>query len=331
MTTTPVPDCANAAPLRPAGRKTAHLAGSRKLRDNPLFLLMTVGTFLAVSTVFAKAAPALGWHPLALLQWSILGGAAGLFLCLRLGGGTAESSAGTPDSHRAPYLGYLLASGLFFIVPNMIAVTAAPRVGAGFVSLCYALPMVLTYGLAVSLKIERFQLVRGTGVLFGLAGGLLLALSGRKLSADASFWSFAALAIPFFLAGGNIYRTMKWPAGARPEQLAVGMMAVGFAALLAFNAATGIPLQPESWQAGTIALLLAQVAVFGLQYGLYFRLQYTAGPVYLSQLGSVAAVAGLGFGYVVFGEVPDAAKLGAVLAVAAGVVLVTAGRPKSLG
>ncbi|TYC63264.1 DMT family transporter [Rhodobacterales bacterium] len=329
MTSTPVYDCAKADPVRSAERKSPHPAQSRKLQDNPLFLLLTVGIFLAVSTVFAKAAPTLGWHPLALLQWSILGGAAGLFLVLRLGDRAGESAVGKQGRGRAPYLRYLLASGLFFIVPNMIAVTAAPRVGAGFVSLCYALPMVLTYGLAVSLKIERFQRLRATGVLFGLAGGLLLALSGRNLSADASFWSFAALAIPFFLAGGNIYRTMKWPDGARPEDLAVGMMVVGFVALLAFNAATGVPLRPEGWQGGAIALLLAQIAVFGLQYGLYFRLQYTAGPVYLSQLGSVAAVAGLGFGYFIFGEVPNEAKLAAVLSVAAGVVLVTVGRPKS--
>lgn len=300
----------------------------RNLLDEPLVLLLVVGGFLAVSTVVAKAAPSFGWHPLALLQWSILGGAVGLFALLSL----------SSERHKQPgwqlfavlrkrkFAVYLFVSGLLFIAPNMIAVVAAPRVGAGYVSLCYAFPLVLTYAIAVVLRLERFQLLRSTGVLFGLAGGTLLAVSGRSLSAEASFWSLFALAIPLFLASGNIYRTVKWPDGARPGDLALGMMAVGFVAIAIFNLLYGIPVLPSQGSVGALFLLAAQTAIFALQYGLYFRLQQTAGPVYLSQIGSVAAVFGLGLGYLVFGEVPDAAKLGAVMAVGAGIVLVTLGR-----
>jgi len=311
--------------LRPQSASAGDKA--RKLLDQPLILLLVVGSFLAVSTVIAKAAPAVGWHPLALLQWSILGGAVGLFLIMRLAaGGKAakwERKAGGLDRQ---LVAYLVVSGLLFIAPNMIAVMAAPRVGAGFVSLSFAFPLVLTYALAVLLGLERLQVLRGAGVLFGLAGGVLLAASGADLSVEASWWSMVALSIPVFLAIGNIYRTLKWPEGAKPVNLALGMMATGFLALSIVNAAAGVPVAPSALTVSSASLLAAQIVIFALQYGLYFRLQQTAGPVYLSQIGSVAAVVGLGLGFLVFGEVPNAAKLAAVASVGAGIVLVTLGR-----
>ncbi|GAB4511996.1 MAG: DMT family transporter [Roseibium sp.] len=316
-----------AASVSAGAGDAASRVGTPAILAQPLPLLLIVGGFLAVSTVIAKAAPGLGWHPLALLQWSILGGAAGLFLITRLAGaGSARRATVFPD-HRLML--YLVMSGLLFIAPNMIAVAAAPRVGAGFVSLCYAFPLVLTYALAVLLRLERLEWLRGAGVLAGLAGGVLLAVSGRSLSVEASHWSLLALAIPVFLAGGNIYRTLYWPEGARPVDLALGMMLAGFAALGLFNSVTGTPLTPAAWTPAALSLLAAQIAIFALQYGLYFRLQQAAGPVYLSQIGSVAAVTGLGLGYLVFGEIPGAAKLAAVASVGAGIVLVSLGRRMS--
>ncbi len=295
--------------------------------EQPLALLFIVGGLLAVSTVIAKAAPIFGWHPLALLQWSILGGAAGLFALSRLlSAGANRQDRPVVEGGRRKLVTHLVFSGLLFIAPNMIAVVAASKVGAGFISLSYAFPLVLTYALAVVLRLERFRLLMGAGVLFGLLGGVLLAISGAEMSVDASWWSLFALTIPLFLATGNIFRSMHWPKGARPIDLALGMMAVGFLALSVFTAAVGVPVAPAAWTPEATGLLGAQIAIFALQYGLYFRLQQTAGPVYLSQIGSVAAVIGLGLGYLVFGEEPNAAKLAAVVAVGAGIVLVTLGR-----
>ncbi|MHA7773125.1 DMT family transporter [Roseibium sp. M-1] len=297
--------------------------------EQPLVLLLVVGSFLAVSTIIAKAGPSAGWHPLALLQWSILGGALGLFLITRLGNGRRKAEVSRPEGGYGRLGIYLLMSGVLFIIPNMIAVNAAPKVGAGFVSLSFAFPLVLTYAFAVLLRLERPQLLRGTGVLFGLAGGVLLAVSGKDLSVEASWWSMIALSIPVFLATGNIYRTMQWPNGVKPVDLALGMMATGFMALALFTAIAGIPVVPVTWTSASAGLLAAQTAIFAIQYGLYFRLQQTAGPVYLSQIGSVAAVVGLGLGFLVFGEVPNLAKLAAVASVGIGIVLVTLGRLKT--
>ncbi|MEO0980093.1 MAG: DMT family transporter [Pseudomonadota bacterium] len=318
-------ECENQDGVAETRRKKT--AGAGKLLETPLVLLLIIGTFLAVSTVFAKAAPGIGWHPVGLLQWSVLGGAAALFAATRLAalkkGGTGPGKA---VADRSRLLVYILVTGVLFILPNMIAVTAAPKVGAGFVALCYAFPLVLTYAFAVVLRLQRFQLLMVGGVLFGVAGGVLLAISGTTLSAEASLWSVWALSIPVFLAAGNIYRTLKWPEGAKPADLALGMMVVGFLALIVFTGLWSIPTAPAVWTWEAAMLLVAQIAIFGLQYGLYFRLQKTAGPVYLSQIGSVAAVVGLVLGFLVFNEVPNAAKLAAVAFVGLGIVLVTLGQ-----
>lgn len=323
------------APQRPSQKMVRKAPQGTALLDRPLLLLVVVGGFLGLSTLFAKAAPAFGWHQLALLQWSMLGGAAGLFAVTRLRYRARSPQAhGAVQRHHAPLrsiLVFTLISGLLFIAPNMIAVVAAPKVGAGFVSLCYAFPLVLTYAFAVILGLQRLQFLMGAGVLSGLAGGLLLALSGAELSAEASLWSALALLIPFFLAAGNIFRTLKWPQGAKPVDLALGMMAVGVAVLMVFTSLWHIPVLPSHWSAEAAALLAAQTLIFSLQYGLYFRLQQSAGPVYLSQIGSVAAVFGLALGYLVFNEVPNGAKLAAVAFVGLGIVLVTLGQRRSQG
>jgi len=296
------------------------------LFEKPPVLLIVVGSFLAVSTVIAKAAPAAGWHPLALLQWAIFGGAIGLFLINYAASARGRSSSRPNGGGRVRLIRYLMLSGVLFIAPNMIAVMAAPKVGAGFVSLSFAFPLVLTYAFAVLLRLERLQFLRGTGVLFGLMGAILLAVSGADLSVEASWWSLVALSIPVFLATGNIFRTLFWPEGAKSVDLALGMMVTGFLALTVFNISAGVPLAPKVLTPAAAGLLAAQIAIFAIQYGLYFRLQQTAGPVYLSQIGSVAAVVGLGLGYLVFGEVPNSAKLAAVASVGIGIILVTLGR-----
>ena len=318
-------ECEHQAGVEQTGKQQS--ANSGKLLETPLILLLIIGTLLAVSTGFAKAAPGIGWHPVGLLQWSVLGGAVALFAATRLAAlkGRRNGSQGRLADRRQLLL-YILVTGLLFILPNMIAVTAAPKVGAGFVALCYAFPLVLTYAFAVVLRLQRFQVLMVGGVLFGVAGGVLLAVSGKTLSSDASLWSVLALTIPVFLAAGNIYRTLKWPEGAKPVDLALGMMVVGFLALVVFTGLWNIPTSPEAWTVEAAMLLVVQIAIFGLQYGLYFRLQQTAGPVYLSQIGSVAAVVGLALGYLVFNEVPNAAKLAAVVFVGIGIVLVTLGQ-----
>jgi drug/metabolite transporter (DMT)-like permease len=274
---------------------------------------------LGVTAVIAKGAALAGWPPLALLAWSNLG-AGILQLVLALAKGRRPGLSG-------PVLRFHLCSGLLFVLPNALAFAAAQHVGAGIVALCFAFPLILTYGLALLVGLETLQKARLFGVLLGLGGALAIAFGGSQGGTGFAIspWLLAALAAPVIIAVGNLYRSLNWPAGAEALELSPGMLLVGGFSLLSALVALGQPLAPLAWDAVTLALLAGQTAVFTLLYLLYFVLQKIAGPVYLSQIGSVGALVGLTLAALLLGEAITPAILLAGLLVGAGIVAVNRG------
>lgn len=286
--------------------------------NSALYLLLCVGTLLGTTAIFAKAAPLSGWPPLALLQWSMVIGAAlqigfALFRRLRV-----------VLSPRI--IGVMAITGMLYAVPNALAFAAARHVGAGFVAMCFAFPLVLTYGMAILLRLETLQAIRLAGVLSGVAGGLVLAL-GRQAGGDGlGLWALAALSSPIIVSIGNIYRTLYWPEGVQPLQLSIGMLIFGALTLVGINLMLSVggggTMVPGAWTPFAVALLAGQSLISAIMFGLYFRLQKLAGPVYLSQIGSVSAVIGVGLAFILFSEIPTYADMMAAGLIAAGIVLV---------
>lgn len=279
-----------------------------------LFLLLAVGGLLGLIGNVAKLAAASGWPPVALLLWSLLG--AGGLLCL------LALTRGEAPSLRRPYLRYYLISGLVSIsLPNALLFSAIPHVGAGFASLCLAFPPLLTYALALALRMEGLQRLRLLGILVGLAGSLILALSKLGSADSPLLWVLATLVMPVFLTIGNIYRSRHWPVGARPLQLAPGMLLAG-ALLLVPLGLFGVELRPIWGQPTAGWWLAAEVLLFAGMYALFFVLQKVAGAVYLSQIGSVTAITGAAVAVFLLGEQGSLAMLLAVLCTTAGVAMV---------
>ncbi len=272
----------------------------------PMLLLLAVGTSSGITNNIAKLGTQYGVPLLPLLFWGMLGGAILL-------GVVALVSDSRPTINRATIV-YGLVSGLLLIaLPTAIIYLAAKPVGAGFVSLSLAFVPMLTYVWAMALGIEAFRWVRVAGVVAGLAGGLLLALGKARAPDAAVGWILATAAIPMIIASGNIYRTQYWPAGAAPLALAPLMLAGGAVWLLPVALAVGIG------SAGTlpgVGLAALQAVISTAMYSLYFVVQKLAGPVYLSQLGSISAITGAAIAILVFGEaVPPGLALSAVLIV----------------
>lgn len=274
-------------------------------------LLLVVGALLAVSILIAKAAPTLGWHPLSLLQWSMLGSAILMYARVAFAKPALVLSSG--------FLKFSLVSGVLFALPNALGFAAAQHIGVGFVTLCMAFPLVITYAIAVSIGLEKINAVKLSGVIAGVVGAVLLSLSTHTLDGDLNFWIIASLCGPVLLAIGNIFRSRYWPPGVPPAHLSLSMMAIGFLTLVGITLALDIPLAPTAWSLGAAGLLIAQILVFTLLYDLYFRLQHMAGPVYLSQIGSVSAVIGAVLAFAFFAEIPTALGLMAIAFVGLGV------------
>jgi drug/metabolite transporter (DMT)-like permease len=277
----------------------------------PLFCLLVVGTSIGVTNNIAKLGMAHGVPLLALLFWAVLGAAA-LLALLAL-------AARRPPAFDRRSLVYGLVSGLLLMaLPTGIGYLAARHVGAGFVSLTLAFVPLITYLLALALRIEPNRWVRVTGVIAGLAGALVLAF-GKTRTPDAEpLWIAAALAIPVVIATGNIYRTLRWPPGATALSLAPLMLAGAAVWLLPLAASQAGAVIADG--AG-LALAATQAVVFTLTYSLYFILQRIAGPVYLSQIGSVGAVSGTAIAVLGFGETMPVGFAGAAALIVVGVAL----------
>ena len=296
----------------------------------PFVCLLVTGALIGLSTNLAKLAAGVGLEPLAYTAWSVVGAAAVL---------TAVSAA----RRKLPPLNartaeYFVVSGLVSVAaPNLIFFAAAPRIGAGFVALSIAFPPLFTYLGALLLGMERFRARRAAGVALALAGAALLAFFKLSEPDASAFWVILTLSTPVILAFGNLYRTARWPEGSSPDELAPGMLAASGLMLLLVGAAAGVtPQAPDGFsltvpteRAAPVLLILGQVAAFSVQYLLFFILQERGGPVYLSLLGSVAAVVGVPVAVFLLGEaVPQGLAVGGVL-ITLGVSLLTFGSPEA--
>ncbi len=287
----------------------------------PFICLLVGGALIGISTNLAKYAGEVGVTPLAFLFWSITGAAVILWVI-------AFIRQELPPLSARSFEYYFVAALISVAGSNLLLFSAIPHVGAGFVALIISLPPLLTYLGALTLRMERFSIIRALGVAAALMGAGVLAL--RKFTApDASiFWIVIALCGPVLLAIGNIYRTLRWPDKASPSALAPGMLMAAALLLLIFSALPNFSVTVPIKEWLPLGVITIQAGVFAGQFLLLFVLQKTGGPVLLSLLGSVGAVVGVPVAIFLQGESPPAGLfLGASL-IAIGVALVTWGGVK---
>lgn len=297
------------APVQGAGGAAASTAPTAFL------CLLSTGCLLGLMTVVAGVSIRHGWHPLAFLFWSALGGGMILAVVAALSGARPKLS---PSLVR-----YALLSGLLsFALPNMLSFAAIPHVGAGFIAICLAFPPLLTYGLALPLKLDRPSVKGIAGILLGLGGAVLLAASRPAGGDFGGVWIAFALVAPVIIAVGNIYRTIDWPDDTSPRLLAPAMLLTAAAMIGIGAVAIHAPLAPATENIGML-LLGGQIVIIALTYILYFALQKLSGPVGLSQIGWVGAAAGQILAVAWLGEAVPSALPYAFVLILAGVVLVS--------
>ena len=191
---------------------------------------------------------------------------------------------------------------------------------------CFQALLLMTYLLALLFRMEGFRLMRTLGVAVALAGGLMLAqgkYDGLAAGSEALGWVVIASVIPVIVAGGNLFRTRFWPKGAAPLHLAAMMLMMASLVSLPFAlmfegtaGLTGLAASPT-----LVIFTLANIALFALQFVAYFQLQLLAGPVYMSQIGSVSAAVGTPVAVIMLGETLPPVFPVAVLLIVAGAIL----------
>ncbi len=287
----------------------------------PLACLLGAGALIGLSTDLAKVATDDGLSPSSFLTWSVLGAA----IVLGIVGGVRRR---LPPWSKEVTKYSTIAAVVSIVVPNLIFFSAVPRVGASFVALSIAFPPLYTYIGVLALGNEQFNPRRAAGVTIAFAGAVLLAAFQLSQPDAEVGWIILTLTGPIVLAIGNLYRTIAWPEGLAPDELAPAMLAAGAVILIALSALPMFSLGVDISDAGHIGVIAAQITTFCVQYWLFFILQRRGGPVYLSLLGSVAAVVGSAIAIVLLNEAAPAGLVPAGVAIAIGIALLTIGQPK---
>ena len=272
------------------------LAAGRISPVLPLAMILGLGSLWGLAFSFSKMATLGGVHPASYTFWQGLGAGLVLTIVLRL--------RGLPIPTGYTYLRYYLIIGLVGIaLPNVNLVAAIAHLPAGVMVLTIPFVPLLTYVIAVGLKMERFSSLRFAGVLCGLAGVGLIVLPEASLpDASAAAWFMLALLTPLLYAVTNVMAARLRPAGARSAPLAAGML-LAAAALLApvvwWLDALFVPTLPVDEAEIGIA---GQIVVSSIAYFIFFEVLRLAGPVFMSFTGYVVTLTGIAWGVALFGE-----------------------------
>lgn len=296
-------------------------SNSRGERLVPLLCLLGAGSLIGLSTDLAQLASDNEVPSLAFLTWSVIGAAIILT-------GIAALRGRLPALTRTTMSYFVIAAVVSVAAPQLIFFSAVPQVGASFVALSIAFPPLYTYIGALALKTEHFDTRRATGVAVSFAGAALFATLQLSQPDAAVGWIALTLVGPIILAIGNLYRSIKWPKGATPDELAPGMLAAAGIMLLFLGPLPGLSLTFPATGAA-IAVIGAQTATFSVQYVLFFILQQRGGPVFLSLLGSVAAVVGSAIAIIILGDTAPSGLVPAGVLIAIGIALLTFGGAKA--
>lgn len=263
--------------------------------NSALGLLVVTGALLGLSLPFGKIATQAGIQP---IVWAFV---------ISMGGGGVLLAGMLLQGQRVALTGrklryFSVTAAITYALPNLLLFSVMPHVGAGYAGIMYTLSPIVTLLLSIVLGVRRPNGLGVTGIVIGFIGAAMVAMTRGQLGQPAAFfWVAIALLIPLSLAVGNIYRTMDWPEDASPTELAVGSNLAAAAILLA-----GILLSSGggalSGLAGLPLVVAAQVVASAAMFFFFFRLQVVGGPVYLSQIGYVAAAVGLFSGTVFLGE-----------------------------
>lgn len=288
----------------------------------PIVLLLVLGAVWSLGPSATKFAAINGVPPIGMVFWQTF--IAGTLLCLiclvwRI-----------PIRLERKYLRYYGVMGFIGVaLPNSNMVFVMRELPAGLMSVLIVTAPLITYLIALTVRLEHFRAVRAGGVLLGLAGVAVLVLPKGSLPAP-ELLPFALLAIltPAFWAASNVFAEAARPQEGNNIALAMGTMYVSAATSLIMALTTGsfheiwIDFDIVDW------VIVGYGVVTVATFVLFYTIVTMAGAVYLAQVGYIVTLTGVGWGAWFFGERPSVWLWASVLLVFAGVALVNFSRGK---
>lgn len=288
-----------------------------------LALLTVLGCLWSLGPSASKFAMTHGVAPMGLVFWQTgIAGTVLLAICL---------VRRQPIRFEWRYLRYYVVMGGFGILaPNTNMAVVMRDLPAGLMAVIIIFAPLITYIVALAIRLERFAALRAAGVVLGFAGAAVLVLPQGSLP-EPGLLPVALLAFvtPGLWAITNVFAETHRPADGPPYALAMGTMyAAATGALVgALASDTFHPLWRDF--AAVDLVIVGYGVVSALTFTLFYTIVALAGAVYLAQVGYLVTLTGLGWGALFFAERPGVFLWAAMALIFAGVACVNLGKRRT--
>ena len=207
-----------------------------------------------------------------------------------------------PAVNRTTLIYYVVCACLGYLVPVFTSINVAKHLPAGVLAIVISTTPIWTTLIAWLSKTEVVQRPHFWGVFLGFLAASVLLFPGATLGDRSSaWWTIPALAIPLSYAVHHTYVSRYWPEGSDSLQLGGGNQVAAALIALPIFLLSGNTMTLTDWSVGAWAIpALIFCSLIGVL--LYFEINRIAGAVFVSQANYVTVVAGIVFGWIIFGE-----------------------------
>ena len=287
-------------------------------------ILMFVGISWGLTAPLSKIAVSTGHHYLGLLVWQII------VMILSLGLVQVIRRKRLP-LNLACFWRYFLVAQLGTILPNSIMYKAYFHLQSGVMSILVSVVPMIAFLLVLFLKMEKFELRRCLGVLFGILAILLIVFPKFELGSTGEVgWIFLALCSPFCYAIEGVWINKIGLAQLDPIEVILGASIFGLVALFPIVLINGYWISPFStWGPAEFAVTSSSL-IHSLIYISYIWLIGKAGVVFASQVSYIYTASGIGFSIILLGEGYSAFVWSAVILMLMGLMMVRPSNQLSL-
>ena len=265
-------------------------------RFNLTIILLIVGVSWGLTAPLSKIAVSTGHHYLGLLIWQII------IMILSLGLIQIFRKKKLPLNLNC-FWRYVLVALLGTILPNSIMYKAYFHLQSGIMSILVSIVPMIAFLLVLVLQMEKFEIRRFLGVLFGIFAIILIVFPKLDLGYIGEVgWILLALLSPLCYAIEGVWINKIGIAKLDPIEIILGASILGFFILMPIVALNGYWVTPyRVWGPAEFAITLSSL-IHSIIYISYIWLIGKAGVIFASQVSYIYTASGIGFSIILLGE-----------------------------
>ena len=293
-------------------------------RFNLTIILLIVGVSWGLTAPLSKIAVSTGHHYLGLLIWQII------MMILSLGLIQIFRKKKLPLNLNC-FWRYVVVALLGTILPNSIMYKAYFHLQSGIMSILVSIVPMIAFLLVLVLKMEKFEIRRFLGVLFGIFAIILIVFPKLDLGYLGEVgWILLALLSPLCYAIEGVWINKIGIAKLDPIEVILGASILGFFILMPIVALNGYWITPyRVWGPAEFAITASSL-IHSIIYISYIWLIGKAGVIFASQVSYIYTASGIGFSIILLGEGYSLFVWAAVILMLMGLMMVRPSRRSSL-